>query len=346
MKTPREDSYAPGWLGWKYGLPRVFRATRYGCGLACLCWVTTHPEISNSPMKGVDMSHDPRSMYPKVQPPKQIQAEPGLDIKLDPLADIGLESYQGNGRLKGRKALVTGADSGIGAAVAIAYAREGADVALSYLPEEQPDADRVIKAVEDAGQKVFAYPGDLKDGDYCQQLVDESVAALGGLDILVNNASRQIWAADLTEISDEQFETTMRTNLFGNFRVTKAALPHLAAGASIIFTSSIQAYDPSPTLLDYAMTKAAMNNLSKGLAMALTPKGIRVNSVAPGPFWTPLQPSHGQPQEDVENFGEQAPLGRAGHPVECAGAYVFLASDEASYVSGETLGVTGGTPTP
>lgn len=292
------------------------------------------------------MSHDPRSMYPKVESPKQIQPEPGLDIKLDPLADIGLESYRGNGRLKGRKALITGADSGIGAAVAIAYAREGADVALAYLPEEQPDADRVIKAVEDAGQKVFALPGDLKDGDYCQQLVDESVAALGGLDILVNNASRQIWAANLTEISDEQFETTMRTNLFGNFRVTKAALPHLEAGASIIFTSSVQAYDPSPTLLDYAMTKAAMNNLSKGLAVALTPQGIRVNTVAPGPFWTPLQPSHGQPQEDVENFGAHSPLGRAGHPVECAGAYVFLASDEASYVSGETLGVTGGTPTP
>lgn len=292
------------------------------------------------------MVNDPRTIFPKVDPPQQIQAEPGLDIKLEPLADIGLDSYQGHNRLAGRKALITGGDSGIGAAVAIAYAREGADVAISYLPEEQPDADRVIAAIEEAGRTAFAYPGDLKDADYCRELVEKSVAALGGLDILVNNASRQIWAEGLTEISDEQFDLTMRTNLHGSFRVTKAALAHLKPGASIIFTSSIQAYEPSPTLLDYAMTKAAMNNLSKGLAAELTPKGIRVNSVAPGPIWTPLQPSHGQPQEKVAGFGQQAPLGRAGHPVELAGAYVFLASDEASYVSGETLGVTGGSPTP
>ncbi|QGU07290.1 putative oxidoreductase YghA [Corynebacterium occultum] len=292
------------------------------------------------------MVNDPRTIFPKVDPPQQIQAEPGLDIKLEPLADIGLDSYQGHNRLAGRKALITGGDSGIGAAVAIAYAREGADVAISYLPEEQPDADRVIAAIEEAGRTAFAYPGDLKDADYCRELVEKSVAALGGLDILVNNASRQIWAEGLTEISDEQFDLTMRTNLHGSFRVTKAALAHLKPGASIIFTSSIQAYEPSPTLLDYAMTKAAMNNLSKGLAAELTPKGIRVNSVAPGPIWTPLQPSHGQPQEKVAGFGQQAPLGRAGHPVELAGAYVFLASDEASYVSGETLGATGGSPTP
>lgn len=292
------------------------------------------------------MVNDPRSIFPKVDPPQQIQPEPGLDLKLEPQADIGLDSYQGNNRLAGRKALVTGGDSGIGAAVAIAYAREGADVAIAYLPEEQPDADRVIAAIEETGRTAFAYPGDLKDADYCRELVSKSVAALGGLDILVNNASRQIWADGLTEISDEQFDLTMRTNLHGSFRVTKAALEHLKPGASIIFTSSIQAYQPSPTLLDYAMTKAAMNNLSKGLAAELTPKGIRVNSVAPGPIWTPLQPSHGQPQEKVAGFGQQAPLGRAGHPVELAGAYVFLASDEASYVSGETLGVTGGSPTP
>ncbi|MGD7002096.1 SDR family oxidoreductase [Corynebacterium halotolerans] len=292
------------------------------------------------------MSTDPRTIYPKVDPPKQIQQEPGLDVKLDPLADIGEESYQGNGRLKGRKALVSGADSGIGAAVAIAFAREGADVAIAYLPEEQPDADRVVKAIEEAGQKAFAFPGDFKDADYCRELVEKSVEALGGLDILVNNASRQIWADGLTEVKDEEFDKTMQVNLGGNFRVTKAALPHLKPGASIIFTTSIQAYQPSPTLLDYAMTKAALNNLSKGLATALTGDGIRVNAVAPGPIWTPLQPSHGQPQEKVQGFGQQAPLGRAGHPVELAGAYVFLASDEASYVSGETLGVTGGTATP
>ena len=285
-------------------------------------------------------------MYPKVDPPRQKQPEPGLDVKLEPLADVGLDSYEGTGRLKGRKALVTGGDSGIGAAVAVAYAREGADVAIAYLPEEQPDADRIIAAIEDTGQKAFAYPGDFADPQYCRDLVDKSVEALGGLDILVNNASRQIWADGLTEISDEQFDATMDVNLGGNFRVTKAALQHLKPGASIIFTTSIQAYQPSPTLLDYAMTKAGLNNLSKGLATALAGEGIRVNAVAPGPFWTPLQPSHGQPQEKVEGFGQQAPLGRAGHPVELAGAYVYLASDEASYTSGETLGVTGGTITP
>ena len=285
-------------------------------------------------------------MYPKVDPPRQKQPEPGLDVKLEPLADVGLDSYEGTGRLKGRKALVTGGDSGIGAAVAVAYAREGADVAIAYLPEEQPDADRIIAAIEDTGQKAFAYPGDFADPQYCRDLVDKSVEALGGLDILVNNASRQIWADGLTEISDEQFDATMNVNLGGNFRVTKAALQHLQPGASIIFTTSIQAYQPSPTLLDYAMTKSGLNNLSKGLATALAGEGIRVNAVAPGPFWTPLQPSHGQPQEKVEGFGQQAPLGRAGHPVELAGAYVYLASDEASYTSGETLGVTGGTITP
>ena len=291
-------------------------------------------------------AQDPRTIFPTVNPPKQAQDEPGLDAELNPEADIGLDSYRGTGRLKGRKALVTGADSGIGAAVALAYAREGADVALSYLPSEQPDADRVIGAIESAGQKAFAFPGDISDSAYARTLVDKSVDALGGLDILVNNASRQIWADGLAEIEDDEFERTMKVNLFGTFFVTKQALRHLQPGASIIFTTSIQAYQPSATLLDYAMTKAALNNLSKGLATELTPKGIRVNAVAPGPFWTPLQPSHGQPQEKIEGFGQHAPLGRAGHPVEMAGAYVYLASDESSYTSGETLSVTGGTGTP
>ena len=294
----------------------------------------------------ISLLNDPRTLFPKVDPPKQSQPEPGLDIKLSPQADIGLSSYQGSGRLKGRKALITGGDSGIGAAVAIAYAREGADVAIAYLPEEQADADRVLQAIEETGQKAFSFPGDLRDPEYCRSLVQETVNALGGLDILVNNASRQVWAPGLTEITDENFDQTLQVNLYGSFRVTKAAIPHLKPGSSIIFTSSIQAYQPSETLLDYAMTKAALNNLSKGLASSLIGDGIRVNSVAPGPFWTPLQPSHGQPQEKIEGFGQHAPIGRAGHPVELAGAYVFLASDEASYVVGETLGVTGGTPTP
>lgn len=289
---------------------------------------------------------DPRKKFPVISPPEQSQPNPGLDIEMTPLADIGEESYKGNGRLKGRKALITGGDSGLGAAVAIAYAREGADVAISYLPEEQPDADRVIKAIEDAGQKALALPGDLMDLDQCKKIVEETVKAFGGLDILVNNASRQIWHDGIEEISDEDFDKTMKSNIYSSFRVTKAAVAHMKPGSSIIFTSSIQAYDPSETLLDYALTKAAMNNFSKGLAQDLTPKGIRVNAVAPGPFWTPLQPSHGQPMEKLTQFGQDTPVGRAGQPVEIAGAYVFLASDEASYVSGETLGLTGGRPTP
>ena len=289
---------------------------------------------------------DPRTLHPTIDPPPQEQPHPGLDGKLEPEADLGLDTYVGHGRLRGRKALITGGDSGIGAAVAIAYAREGADVAISYLPEEQPDADVIIKAIEDAGQKALALPGDLQELAQCEKIVADTVAAFGGLDILVNNASRQIWHDGIGNIPDEDFDATMKSNVYSSYRVTKAALPHLKPGSSIIFTSSIQAYQPSPHLLDYALTKAAMNNLSKGLAEQLAPEGIRVNAVAPGPVWTPLQPSHGQPPEKLEEFGQHSPLGRAGQPAELAGAYVFLASDEASFVMGETLGVTGGTPTP
>lgn len=294
------------------------------------------------------MTHlvDPRSKYPVIAPPKQTQPEPGLDAEMTPKADLGIDSYQGSGRLKSRRALITGGDSGLGAAVAIAYAREGADVAISYLPEEEPDARVIIEQIEKAGVKALALPGDLRELEQCQLVVEKTVEAFGGLDILVNNASRQVWHEKLEDLSDEDFDATMKANVYSSYRVTKAALPHLQAGSSIIFTSSIQAYEPSETLLDYALTKAAQNNFSKGLAQALTPRGIRVNSVAPGPFWTPLQPSHGQPQEKLTQFGQDTPLGRAGQPAEIAGAYVFLASDEASYVSGETLGLTGGRPTP
>ena len=290
--------------------------------------------------------NDPRTLHPKIDPPQQTQPHPGLDAKLEPQADLGLDTYEGHGRLKGRKALITGGDSGIGAAVAIAYAREGADVAIAYLPEEEPDAEKIIKAIEDAGQKALALPGDLQELAQCQAIVEKTVEAFGGLDILVNNASRQIWHDGIGNIPDDDFDATMKSNIYSAYRVTKAALPHLKPGSSIIFTSSVQAYEPSSHLLDYAMTKAAMNNLSKGLAQQLASEGIRVNAVAPGPVWTPLQPSHGQPQEKLEGFGQHAPLGRAGQPAELAGAYVFLASDEASYVMGETLGVTGGSPTP
>ena len=289
---------------------------------------------------------DPRSKYPVIAPPKQTQPEPGLDAEMTPKADLGIDTYQGAGRLKGRRALITGGDSGLGAAVAIAYAREGADVAIAYLPEEEPDARVIIEQIEKAGVKALALPGDLRELEQCQLVVEKTVEAFGGLDILVNNASRQVWHEKLEDLSDEDFDATMKANVYSSYRVTKAALPHLQAGASIIFTSSIQAYEPSETLLDYALTKAAQNNFSKGLAQALTPRGIRVNAVAPGPFWTPLQPSHGQPQEKLTQLGQDTPLGRAGQPAEIAGAYVFLASDEASYVSGETLGLTGGRPTP
>nr|WP_304503817.1 SDR family oxidoreductase [Corynebacterium lemuris] len=290
--------------------------------------------------------HDPRTLHPKIDPPKQTQPHPGLDAELEPQADLGMDSYEGHGRLKGRRALITGGDSGIGAAVAIAYAREGADVAIAYLPEEEPDAQKIIAAIEAAGQQALALPGDLQELSHCEEIVTKTVEAFGGLDILVNNASRQIWHDGIGNIPDEDFDATMKSNIYSSFRVTKAALPHLEPGSAIIFTSSIQAYQPSDTLLDYAMTKAAMNNLAKGLAQQLAPEGIRVNAVAPGPIWTPLQPSHGQPQDKIEGFGQHSPLGRAGQPAELAGAYVFLASDEASYVMGETLGVTGGTPTP
>ncbi|WP_237206739.1 SDR family oxidoreductase [Rothia nasimurium] len=294
------------------------------------------------------MTHlvDPRSKYPVIAPPEQTQPEPGLDAEMTPKADLGIDSYRGTGRLKGRRALITGGDSGLGAAVAIAYAREGADVAIAYLPEEEPDARTIIEQIEKAGVRALALPGDLRELEQCQLIVEKTVEAFGGLDILVNNASRQVWHEKLEDLSDEDFDTTMKANVYSSYRVTKAALPHLQAGSSIIFTSSIQAYEPSETLLDYALTKAAQNNFSKGLAQALTPRGIRVNSVAPGPFWTPLQPSYGQPMEKLTQFGQDTPLGRAGQPAEIAGAYVFLASDEASYVSGETLGLTGGRPTP
>ncbi|MDK1360813.1 SDR family oxidoreductase [Arthrobacter sp. zg-Y1219] len=289
---------------------------------------------------------NPVDRFPVITPPKQDQSEPGLDADLEPKTDRGEESYRGTGRLEGRKALITGADSGIGAAVAIAYAREGADVALAYLPEEEEDAREIVRLVEAAGRKAVALPGDVRDAAYCAQLVTDAVEALGGLDILVNNAGKQVAVDNLEDLSDEQLDDTFKTNIYAFFRITKAALPHLPAGSSIINTTSIQAYNPSPFLLDYASTKAAINNFTKGLAQQLAPKGIRVNAVAPGPFWTPLQVSDGQPKDKLPEFGKDTPLGRAGQPTELAPAYVFLASPESSYVIGETLNVNGGTPSP
>ena len=289
---------------------------------------------------------DPTQLYSDIKTRKQSQDGPGLDADLKDQADHGEDSYRGSGRLLGRKALITGGDSGIGAAVAIAYAREGADVAISYLPEEEVDAQRIVGLVEQAGRKAVALPGDLTDAGYCRELVAQTVAQLGGLDILVNNGGKQQTVDALADITDEQFDETFKTNVYAMFWITKAALPHLEAGATIINTSSIQAYSPSETLVDYATTKAAINTFSKALSQQLAPKGVRVNVVAPGPIWTPLQTAGGQPTKALPSFGEDTPLGRAGQPAELASAYVFLASPESSYVVGETLHVNGGMPTP
>ncbi|MBT1634385.1 SDR family oxidoreductase [Clavibacter michiganensis] len=285
-------------------------------------------------------------MYADIEPKAQQQDGPGLDADLDASADRGEKTYRGSNRLEGRKALVTGADSGIGAAVAIAYAREGADVALSYLPEEEEDAKKVVALIEEAGRKAVAIPGDIATAEFSRELVAKAVEGLGGLDIVVNNAGKQQNVDALEDISDEEFDLTFKTNVYAMFWITKAALPHLKPGSSIINTSSIQAYAPSPNLVHYATTKASINAFSKGLAGQLAPKGIRVNVVAPGPIWTPLQTAGGQPEDALPEFGEQTPLGRAGQPAELAPAYVFLASNESSYVIGETLNVNGGMPTP
>ncbi|MBT9607310.1 SDR family oxidoreductase [Microbacterium sp.] len=289
---------------------------------------------------------DPAKLYADIEPSKQHQPEPGLDAELTPKAALGEDTYVGSGRLEGRKALITGADSGIGAATAIAFAREGASVAMSYLPEEKEDADRIAGILREAGATVAQIPGDLRDPEYCRSLVAQAVEELGGLDILVNNGGKQLFNEDLTTLTDEQFDDTFTTNVYAMFWITKAALPHLPAGSAIINTTSIQAYSPSAILVDYASTKATINAFTKALGQQLAPKGIRVNAVAPGPIWTPLQVSDGQPQEKVAEFGEDTPLGRMGQPAELAPAYVYLASAESSYVIGETLNVNGGMPTP
>lgn len=290
---------------------------------------------------------DPRTKYPVISPPEQTQDNPGLDAEMTPTADRGEDSYVGSGKLSGRKALITGGDSGIGAAVAIAYAREGADVAIAYLPDEEEDAKVIVGLIEAAGRKAVSIPGNLESRQECLDTVDKAVSGLGGIDILVNNAGRQITHEEFLDISEEEWDKTMKTNIYAPFFLVQAAVPHMEPGSSIIFSSSIQAYDPSSHLVHYAVTKAAMNNMSKGLSMALlADKGIRVNAVAPGPIWTPLQPSHGQPMEKLTQFGQDSEIGRAGQPAELAGAYVFLASEDASYVSGETLAVTGGALTP
>lgn len=285
---------------------------------------------------------DPRHQYPEPPFPRQPQSAPGFAAKMTPRPDHGEASYKGSGKLTNRKALITGGDSGIGRAVAIAYAREGADVAIAYLPNEESDAQDVIALIEKAGRKAIALPGDITDEQFCRQLVTDAVDALGGLDILVNNAGKQETQPSIADITTEQFDQVFKTNLYALFWITQAAVPHLKPGAAIINTTSIQAYDPSESLIDYAMTKTAIVSFSKSLSKQLIEQGVRVNAVAPGPFWTALQPSGGQTQEKLEKFGSEVPLGRPGQPVEIAPIYVLLASQEASYITGEVYGATGG----
>ncbi|MGI4022898.1 MAG: SDR family oxidoreductase [Janthinobacterium lividum] len=289
---------------------------------------------------------DPTTKYPK--PPFQSQSQPwpGLVSKMIPRPDHGETSYKGSGRLAGRKALITGGDSGMGRAAAIAYAREGADVAINYYPTEEPDAREVIALIKAEGRKAIAIPGDLRDEAFCTKLVAEAVRGLGGLDIVVNNAGRQQAHASIMDISSEQFDWTMKTNIYAPFWIIKAALPHLQPGSVIIGTTSEQAYDPSADLYDYAQTKAATMNYVKSLAKQLGPKGIRVNGVAPGPIWTPLQVSGGATQEKLKMFGGQTPLGRPGQPAELGSIYVQLAASDASYANGQIYGSAGGNGQP
>ncbi|TKI04862.1 SDR family oxidoreductase [Martelella alba] len=285
---------------------------------------------------------NPLTQYTRDEFPKQSQPSPGLQSEMTPVPDCGENTYRGTGRLAGRKALVTGADSGIGRAVAIAYAREGADLALSYHPDEQKDADQVAELVKEAGGKAVLLPGDLSEESVNYKLVEDAVAQLGGLDILALVAGKQTSVEHIAELTTEQFRKTFETNVFSLFWITKAAIPHMPPGAAIITTSSIQAYQPSPSLLDYASTKAAILTYTRALAKQVVDKGIRVNCVAPGPIWTVLQVTGGQPTEKLPGFGTQTPMGRAGQPAELAPVYVYLASQESSYVTAEVHGVTGG----
>ncbi len=285
---------------------------------------------------------NPLTQYPAPPFPEQPQDAPGTVSKMVPTPDHGETTYEGKDRLPGRKALITGGDSGIGRAVAIAFAREGADVAFVYRPQEEADAREVVKLIEAAGRKAVTLPGDVRDEAFCKDLVQKAVEALGGIDIFVSNAGKQTSQPSIEDITTEQFDDTFKTNVYAPFWITKALLPHFEPGASIIATASIQASDPSKTLLDYAQTKACNVAFVQALAAQLIDRGIRVNAVAPGPFWTPLQPSGGQTQEMVKNFGSESIYKRPGQPAEIAPIYVLLASQESSYVTGEVYGVTGG----
>ena len=313
-----------------------------GVGLAA----TAAPAFAQGQAPAGQKLEDPTGKYPKPPFQKQSQPWPGLARDMNPRPDHGETSYRGSGRLAGRRALITGGDSGMGRAAAIAFAREGADVAINYFPTEEPDAQEVIALIKEAGRKGVPIPGDLREEAFCTRLVDEAVRQLGGLDIIVSNAGRQQARQSILDISTEDFDATMKTNIYAPFWIIKAALPHLPPGSAIIGTASEQAYDPSADLYDYAQTKAATMNYVKSLAKQLAPKGIRVNGVAPGPIWTPLQVSGGATMEKVEKFGGQTPMGRPGQPAELASIYVQLAAADASYATGQIYGSAGGSGQP
>lgn len=285
---------------------------------------------------------DPVTEYPHPPFQKQPQPWPGLASKMVPRPDHGETSYRGSGRLLGRKALITGGDSGMGRAAAIAFAREGADVAFTHLPQEEPDAREVVDLIQKAGRKAVPMVGDLRNEAFCRQLVSQAADRMGGLDILVNNAGYQQSCNSIADLTTEQFDSTFKTNVYAMFWITKAAVPHLKPGSAIINTASVEAYDPDPNLLDYSQTKACIVAFTKSLAKQLAKQGIRVNAVAPGPIWTPLQVCGGQPQDKVVKFGANTPLERPGQPVELAPTYVLLASQESSYATGQVYGDSGG----
>ncbi len=290
---------------------------------------------------------DPTQQHQQPPYPEQDQRDqhPGLEQKMQPGPDYGYESYRGHGRLEGKKAVITGGDSGIGRAVALAFAREGADVLISYLEAEESDADETARVVEDAGRKAVKVPGDIAEEAECRRVVERAVEEFGGIDILVNNAAHQMTVDGISDVSTELLDRTFKTNIYAMFWLVKAALPHMREGGSIINVASIQAYQPSPPLLPYASTKGAIITFTKGLAMEVVQYGLRANSVAPGPVWTPIIPAS-MPGDTVSQFGGTSPMGRPAQPAELAPAFVFLASGESSFVNGETLGVTGGQPLP
>ncbi|MGW8990975.1 SDR family oxidoreductase [Streptomyces zhihengii] len=287
---------------------------------------------------------NPRTEHPQPEFAQQDQEPPGWTGPMDPRPDHGEDSYRGSGLLQNRAAVVTGGDSGIGRAVALAYAREGADVLFTYLPEEAEDAKETARLIERAGRRGLGVPCDIREEEQCRRLVERAVAEFGRIDVLVNNAAYQMSQPEgIAEISTEQFDRVVRTNLYGMFWLCKMAVPHIPSGGSIINTTSVQAYKPSPHLLDYAMTKGAIVTFTQGLAQMLVEDGIRVNAVAPGPVWTPLIPAT---LPDTKEFGKQAPMGRPAQPAEMAPAYVFLASEHASFITAEIMNATGGTPLP